>query len=255
MEQDQNVLAITRLLQQKLQQLRASLPQGVDIVTTYDRSAWIWATLRQFFETLGIELLVLIVVTLLFLRDIRTAVGPIAILLFSTLFTVMPLVGFNQTINLFSLAGLAIAIGEIADATIVIVENCTAELSMRGPVSRAEKQEILVHSIASVAKPLLFSLLIILASFLPVFFLEEREARLFDPLAYSKTFAMAFSTLLTMFLLPAIVLWIFKRDTIARRDFQQSRPARPYRSALRGVIRYRYAFTIAGLLLLVPAAL
>ena len=69
---------------------------------------------------------------------------------------------------------------------------------MRGAVSRAEKQEILIRSIASVAKPLLFSLLIILASFLPVFFLEEREARLFDPLAYSKTFAMAFSTLLTM---------------------------------------------------------
>ena len=72
----------------------------------------------------------LIVVTLLFLRNIRTAVGPIAILLLSTLFTALPLVGFGQTINLFSLAGLAIAIGEIADATIVIVENCTAELSM-----------------------------------------------------------------------------------------------------------------------------
>jgi Cu(I)/Ag(I) efflux system membrane protein CusA/SilA len=254
MEQDQNVLAITRLLQQKLQQLRASLPQGVDIVTTYDRSAWIWATLRQFFETLGIELLVLIVVTLLFLRNIRTAVGPIAILLLSTLFTVMPLVGFNQTINLFSLAGLAIAIGEIADATIVIVENCTAELSMRAPVSRTEKQEILIRSIASVTKPLLFSLLIILASFLPVFFLEEREARLFDPLAYSKTFAMAFSTLLTVLLLPVIVLWIFKRDTIVRKNFQESVAVRAYRSVLRSVIRYRYAFTATGMLVLIPAA-
>src|SRR5712691_725889 len=254
MEQDQNVLAITRSLERKLQELRASLPQGVEIVTTYDRSAWIWATLRQFFETLGIELVVLIVVTLLFLRNIRTAVGPIAILLLSTLFTAMPLVGFSQTINLFSLAGLAIAIGEIADATIVIVENCTAELSMRGPVSQAEKQEILVRSIASVAKPLLFSLLIILASFLPVFFLEEREARLFDPLAYSKTFAMAFSTLLTVFLLPLIVLWIFKRDTPARKDFRESVAVRAYRSVLMSVIRYRYAFTAAGMLALIPAA-
>ena len=254
MEQDQNVLAITRSLQQKLQQLRASLPQGVEIVTTYDRSAWIWATLRQFFETLGIELVVLIAVTLLFLRNIRTAVGPIAILLLSTLFTVMPLVGFNQTINLFSLAGLAIAIGEIADATIVIVENCTADLSMHAPVSRTDRQEILIRSIASVTKPLLFSLLIILASFLPVFFLEEREARLFDPLAYSKTFAMAFSTLLTLFLLPLIVLWIFKRDTIVRRNFQESAAVRAYRSVLRPVIRYRYAFTAAGMLALIPAA-
>jgi Cu(I)/Ag(I) efflux system membrane protein CusA/SilA len=254
MEQDQNVLAITRLLQQKLQQLHGSLPQGIDVVTTYDRSAWIWATLRQFFETLGIELVVLIAVTLLFLRNIRTAVGPITILLLATLFTVMPLVGFNQTINLFSLAGLAIAIGEIADATIVIVENCTAELSMRGPVSRSEKEEILVRSIAAVTKPLLFSLLIILASFLPVFFLEEREARLFDPLAYSKTFAMAFSTLLTLFLLPLIVVWIFKRETIARTNFQESVAVKAYRSALRSVIRYRYAFTSVGMLALIPAA-
>lgn len=255
MEQDRNVLAITRALEQKLRQIRGSLPAGVEIVSTYDRSAWIWATLTQFFETLAIELVVLIVVTLLFLRNVRTAIGPIAILLFSTLFTALPLVGFRQTINLFSLAGLAIAIGEIADATIVIVENCTAELSMRGAVSPADRREILIRSIASVIKPLLFSLLIILASFLPVFFLEEREARLFDPLAYSKTFAMAFSTLLTIFLLPPIVLWIFKREPLARRNFQESAAVRSYRSALGAVIRYRYAFTAAGLLVLIPAAI
>ena len=254
MEQDQNVLAVTRSIEQKLQQVRDSLPSGVEVVSTYDRSAWIWATLRQFFETLAIELLVLILVTLLFLRNIRTAIGPIAVLLFSVLFTAIPLVGFRQTINLFSLAGLAIAIGEIADATIVIVENCTAELSVRGAVGRTERQEIVVRSIAAVTKPLLFSLLIILTSFLPVFFLEQREARLFDPLAYSKTFAMAFSTLLTIFLLPPIVLWIFKRDAVARRAVQESTPVRAYRSALRGVIRYRYPFTAAGLLVLIPAA-
>jgi Cu(I)/Ag(I) efflux system membrane protein CusA/SilA len=254
MEQDQNVLAVTRALTQKLDQLRPVLPAGVEIVATYDRSAWIWATLRQFFETLLIEIAVLIVVTLLFLRNIRTAVGPIAILLFGVLFTALPLVGFNQTINLFSLAGLAIAIGEIADATIVIVENCTAELSLHPFASRDEKQEILIHSIASVTKPLLFSLLIILASFLPVFFLEEREARLFDPLAYSKTFAMAFSTLLTIFLLPIVVLWIFKTDQPARRDFRESAAVRAYRSVLGTVIRYRYAFTGAGMLVLIPAA-
>src|SRR5215831_18224522 len=237
MEQDQNVLSVTRSIEQKLQQVRAALPAGVDLVNTYDRSAWIWATLRQFFETLGIEMIVLIGVTLLFLRNVRTSIGPIAILVFAVLFTAVPLVGFRQTINLFSLAGLAIAIGEIADATIVIVENCTAELSHRGPVSPAERDEILVRSIASVTKPLLFSLLIILASFLPVFFLEQREARLFDPLAYSKTFAMAFSTLLTIFLLPLIVLWIFRRETVHRRNFQESRAARGYRVILRAVIR------------------
>ena len=254
MQQDQNVLAITRTLEQKLRQVRASLPQGVEIITTYDRSAWIWATLRQFFETLVAELVVLIIVTFLFLRNFRTAAGPIVILLLSTLFTVLPLAVFDQTINLFSLAGLCIAIGEIADATIVIVENCTAELSMHAYVTSEEKRGILIRSIARVAKPLLFSLLIILASFLPVFFLEQREARLFDPLAFSKTFAMAFSTLLTLFLLPIVVMWIFKRETATSRNFQESAAVRLYRSALNTVIRYRYAFTIAGLLTLIPAA-
>ena len=86
----------------------------------------------------------------------------------------------------------------------MIVENCSAELAGRHGLTKVEKEEVLVHSISSVAKPLLFSLLIILTSFLPVFFLEQREARLFDPLAYSKTFAMAFSTLLTLGFLPAI---------------------------------------------------
>src|SRR5262245_13813027 len=212
MEQDQNVLAITRSLQEKLHQIRASLPKGVEIVSTYDRSAWIWTTLKEYFATLVTELIVLILVTALFLKNFRTAIGPISILLLSVSFTALPLAGFKQTINLFSLAGLCIAIGEIADATIVIVENCAAELSVRRALLPGEKREIIVRSISNVAKPLVFSLLIILASFLPVFFLEEREARLFDPLAYSKTFAMAFSTLLTLFLLPIIVVWIFDRE-------------------------------------------
>ena len=254
MEQDQNVLEVTRSIEQKVQQVRAALPEGIEIIAAYDRSAWIWATLKEFFRTLAIEMVVLIGVTFLFLRNFRTSIGPIAILLLSTLFTVLPLVGFQQTINLFSLAGLCIAIGEIADATIVIVENCTAELSEHHGLTPAEKEQVLIRSIASVAKPLLFSLLIILASFLPVFFLEQREARLFDPLAYSKTFAMAFSTLLTLFLLPIIVVWIFKSETMRVRSFQESAPIRMYRSALRTVIRHRYAFTAAGLLTLLPAA-
>src|SRR5262245_54798974 len=128
MEQDQNVLAVNRSAEQKLQQVRTTLPAGIELVSTYDRSAWIWATLRQFFETLSIELVVLIVVTLLFLRNIRTSIGPIAILLFSVLFTALPLAGFKQTINLFSLAGLAIAIGAIADARIGISHNRTAHI-------------------------------------------------------------------------------------------------------------------------------
>ena len=245
MEQDQNVLAITRSLHEKLRQIRASLPKGVEIVSTYDRSAWIWTTLKEFFATLATELLVLILVTALFLRNLRTAVGPISILLLSVSFTALPLAGFKQTINLFSLAGLCIAIGEIADATIVIVENCAAELSIRKALLPGEKRDIIIRSISNVAKPLVFSLLIILASFLPVFFLEEREARLFDPLAYSKTFAMAFSTLLTLFLLPIIVVWIFDRE--------KSSPGTVSYRARRTRVQYAVAVGIIGGLVLTAA--
>jgi Cu(I)/Ag(I) efflux system membrane protein CusA/SilA len=260
MAHDQNVLSVMQALDRKLEEIRPALPPGVDIITAYDRSAWIWATLKEFFRTLVVELVVVSIVTILFLRNLRTAIGPIAILLLSVLFTVLPLTGFSQTINLFSLAGLCLAIGEIADATIVIVENCARELSRRRNLTAHEKREVIVHAISAVARPLLFSLLIILASFLPVFFLEERESRLFNPLAYSKTFGMAFSTVLTLCLLPILVVWIFNRDTIARRqasegaeNFSESRTAALYRKALAAMIRRRYVFTIAGMAVLVLA--
>jgi copper/silver efflux system protein len=236
MEQHQNVLAITKALDERLGTIRASLPKGIEIVTTYNRSAWIWTTLKEFFATLMTELIILILVTALFLGNPRIALGPIAILVLSTLFTALPLALSGQTINLFSLAGLCIAIGEIADATIVHVENCAAELSTRKNLTVEQRREIVIHSITSLAKPLTFSLLIILASFLPVFFLEDREARLFDPLAYSKTFAMAFSTVFTLFLLPIVTVWIFERQ-------EDPKP-----------FRYRRAVTVTGILLLLAGA-
>src|SRR6185295_10644894 len=176
MEQAQNVLAITRALDQRLSQIRATLPKGIEIVTTYNRASWIWTTLKEFFATLITELMILILVTAFFLGNPRIALGPISILILSTLFTALPLAIFGQTINLFSLAGLCIAIGEIADATIVHVENCAAELSIRKNLTAEQRREVVIHSITTLAKPLTFSLLIILASFLPVFFLEDREA-------------------------------------------------------------------------------
>ncbi len=229
MEQDQNVLSVTRRLQQKLAEIRPALPAGVEIVPTYDRSTWIWATLQQFIGTLLAELVVLILVTVLFLGNIRSSIGPIAILLFSTLFTVLPLSAFGQTINLFSLAGLCIAIGAIEDATIVIVENCATELAAHAGLTRPERRRLILASIARVARPLLFSMLIIVASFLPVFFLEAREARLFDPLAYSKTFAVAISTLLTIVLLPIMMLAVFEHEPTASRLAVAAAGRRPRR--------------------------
>jgi Cu(I)/Ag(I) efflux system membrane protein CusA/SilA len=249
MEQDQNVLAITRGIDQRLAALKSTLPKGVEIVTTYARASWIWATLKQFMGTLLSELVVLILVTVLFLGNFRSSLGPIAILLLSTLFTVLPLAGFGQTINLFSLAGLCIAIGAIEDATIVMVENCASELAAHPRLRGRERRPIILHSIARVARPLLYSLVIIVASFLPVFFLEAREARLFDPLAYSKTFAVALSTLLTIVLLPIIMVWIFERDEMPARLAAR-------RSRLQGLANHRFALAgvVIGAIVIAGAA-
>jgi Cu(I)/Ag(I) efflux system membrane protein CusA/SilA len=255
MEQGQNVVAVARGLDAALEELRSALPQGIEIVTTYDRSALIWATLENFLTALVYELAVVMLVIVWALRSGRAAVAPVVVLLLGSLFTVLPLTLFGQTINLLSLAGLAIAVGEMADATIVIVENCTAELAKRANPSYSERLETIVRATARMTRPLLFSLLIILASFLPIFFLGDREGRLFDPLAYSKTFAMAFSTLLTLFLLPAIIVWIFRSGTPQPRAGRGSVLVLSYQRMLGAAIRYRYAVLGVSAALVVAAVI
>ncbi|MGE3507345.1 MAG: efflux RND transporter permease subunit [Vicinamibacterales bacterium] len=255
MEQGRNVLAVTNALQATLAQVRSTLPEGVEVVTTYDRSSLIWRTLTNFFQAIGYELLVVIVVIVVALRNLRAAVAPVCVLLLGTLFTALPLAAFGQTINLFALAGLAIAIGEMADATIVIVENCTAELARHGRLTPAQRMDTIIRATANLTRPLLFSMLIIVTSFMPIFFLGTREGRLFNPLAFSKTFAMAFSTLLTLLLLPAIIVWVFKRDIAPVDGPTESRFVRGYRRALMHTIRYRYTFVAVSAALLVGAAI
>lgn len=253
MSQGQNVLVVTRALNERVGALAQSLPAGLRIVPTYERSQLIQETLRGFTLTLIFELLVIVAVVLLFLRNLRAAAAPIAILLLATLFTALPMATFGQTINLLSLAGLAIAMGEMVDATIVIVENCSAELHARGTVTREERREIIVRGIASVIRPLLFSLLIILASFLPIFFLGEREARLFNPLAFTKTAAMAFSTLLTVVLLPILIVRFLGGVPRRAPPARENRGAVLYRKVLRHAIRFRYVVAVAGFAMMVPA--
>ena len=253
-EQQQNALAVSAALDTALEGIRASLPDGIEVVTTYDRSSLIWTTLENFTTALGYELVVVMLVIVWALRSGRAALAPVAVLLLGCLFTVLPLSALGQTINLLSLAGLAIAIGEMADATIVIVENCTTELAKRPSASYAERIETIVQATARMTRPLLFSLLIILASFIPIFFLGEREGRLFDPLAYSKTSAMAFSTLLTLLVLPAIIVWVFKKKAPLPKTGEAAF-VRGYRTMLRAVIRQRYLFVGASGALLVAAVL
>jgi copper/silver efflux system protein len=253
MEQGRNVLAVTRELLQELDALRPTLPDGVEIIPTYNRSSLIWDTLTNFSQALAYELLVVILVIVVALKNVRAAIAPVCVLLLGVLFTALPLAAFDQTINLFLLAGLAIAIGEMADATIVIVENCTAQLARQRDLTPAAKLRMIIRSTATMTRPLLFSMLIIVTSFLPIFFLGEREGRLFNPLAFSKTAAMAFSTLLTLFLLPIVIVWIFKHGSWTPPAETEGRFARGYRRSLTWTIRHRYAFVGLSAVLFVVA--
>jgi copper/silver efflux system protein len=256
MEQGGNVLAVTRSLLERLESLKGSLPDGLEIVPSYNRSVLIWDTLASFFQAIVYELIVVIAVIAVALRNVRAAVAPVTVLLLGTLFTALPLAAFGQTINLFLLAGLAIAIGEMADATIVIVENCTAQLSKRPGLDARERLRAILHATATMTRPLLFSMLIIVTSFLPIFFLGEREGRLFNPLAFSKTFAMAFSTLLTLFLLPIVIVWVFGKGVTVPSSERESAFVRAYRKALMGAVRHRYGVvSISAILLMVAAVL
>lgn len=253
MQQGGNVLSVANAIKARMAAVRSALPSDVSLVTTYDRSTLIWATVRHFLLTLAYELAVVILVTVLFLQNARASVAPVAVMLLGVILTALPMWVFNQTINLFSLAGLFIAIGEMVDATIVIVENSSAELALHPNATKAERRSIVLRSITAVARPLIFSLLIILASFLPVFFLNAKEARMFDSLALSKTFAMVFSTLLTLLLLPSIVLWAQAKGRVRTPGWVEEAMVGGYRRLLTFTVRLRYWVLGGSLALLVVA--
>ncbi|VAX01884.1 Cobalt-zinc-cadmium resistance protein CzcA; Cation efflux system protein CusA [hydrothermal vent metagenome] len=251
MEQAQNVIAVSNAFEKKLQELKSTLPKGIEIINTYNRSTLIWATLKNFASALAYEILVVILVIFWALRHGRAALAPVLIVLLSCLYTLMSLSFFGQTINLLSLAGLAIAIGEMADASIVIVENCSIELAKQKQQNYRAKLDTIIRASAKMMRPLLFSLLIIVASFIPVFFLDAREARLFDPLALSKTFAMVFSTVLTLILLPIIIAWVFKGNNITRATKPDTGIVKLYSVMLKATIRHRYIFLLVSLMMLI----
>ncbi len=254
MEQDRNVLAVTSALHEQLDVLRARLPDGVEMVTTYDRSGLIWKILENFTIALAWELAVVILVLVLVLRNRRAAMAPVVVIFLSLLYALSGLAILGETINLLSLAGLAIAIGVMADATIVIIENCSAVLAQQAHIDEIKRRQVVIGAMVRMLRPLLFSLLIILVSFLPVFFLGEREGRLFDPLAFSKTFAMGATMLLTLCLLPILVIWAFKSKAISN-SFHHGAWVRCYRRLLILTLNYRYGFVALSLLMIGLAVL
>ena len=188
----------------KLETLKAGLPEGVEIVTVYDRSGLIERAVENLWHKLLEEFIVVALVCVVFLFHIRSSLVaivslPVGIL---TAFIVMHLQGLNA--NIMSLGGIAIAIGAMIDGAIVMIENMHKHME-RTPLTNENRWQVVAESAAEVGPALFFSLLIITVSFVPVFTLEAQEGRMFSPLAFTKTYAMAASAALAVTLVPVLM--------------------------------------------------
>ncbi|HAU2406561.1 TPA: efflux RND transporter permease subunit [Legionella pneumophila] len=205
----QNAMQTIEHVKAKLEQLRTSLPKGVEIITTYDRSSLITRAINTLSDKLIEEFIVVSLICVVFLFHFRSSLIivislPIAILL---ALMVMHLQGINA--NIMSLGGIAIAIGAMVDAAIVMIENAHKHLEQEYPSSE-NRWQMMQQAALEVGPPLFFSLLIITVSFLPVFTLQAQEGRLFTPLAYTKTYAMAAAAILSITLVPVLMGYLIR---------------------------------------------
>ncbi|MBI2985366.1 MAG: efflux RND transporter permease subunit [Deltaproteobacteria bacterium] len=211
MRYGENALNLIDRVKKKLKEIEPSLPQGVKIVTAYDRSDLILKSIATLKEKLIEESLIVSAVCLIFLFHVRSALVAILTLPIAIIISFIAMYYLNLTSNIMSLGGIAIAIGAMVDAAIVMVENAHKRLEKwEEGGRRGSRNQVIIEAAKEVGKPLFYSLLIITVSFLPVFTLEAQEGRLFKPLAFTKTFAMFFSSLLSVTLAPVLMVLLIR---------------------------------------------
>ncbi len=198
----------------KLESLKAGLPPGVELVTVYDRSGLIESAIDNLWQKLLEEFLIVALVSIVFLFHLRSSLVAIVTLPLGILaaFTIMHIQGINA--NIMSLGGIAIAIGAMTDGAIVMVENLHKHIE-RTPLTRENRWQVVADSASEVGPALFFSLLIITVSFLPIFVLEAQEGRMFAPLAFTKTYAMAASAGLAVTLVPVLMGYFIRGKVLA----------------------------------------
>jgi copper/silver efflux system protein len=245
----------------KLEQLKQSLPEGVEIVTTYDRSQLIDASIENLTSKLAEEFVAVGLICALFLWHVRSALVAIVTLPLGVLaaFVVMRFQGVNA--NIMSLGGIAIAIGAMVDAAIVMIENAHKHIERwthdnpDGVLAGKERWQVIGDAAKEVGPALFYSLLIITLSFIPVFTLQAQEGRLFAPLAFTKTYAMAGAAILSITLVPVLMGWMIRGKIPPEERNPINRGlTRAYRPGLDWVMRKpKTALVIAGLIFLTTA--
>jgi Cu(I)/Ag(I) efflux system membrane protein CusA/SilA len=249
----ENALETIRKVKAKLAELGESLPPGVEIVPVYDRAPLIERAIDNLREKLLEQALIVALICFVFLVHARSALVAILLLPLGILFSFIVMYHQGINANIMSLGGIAIAVGTMIDAGIVMVENAHKHLERdRG---RKPRREILIDAAVEVGPSLFFSLLIITVSFLPIFALEAQEGRLFKPLAFTKTYAMAGAALLSITAVPALMIWLVRGKILPEHRNPLNRAVLwAYRPVIRAALRHRVVVLCGAVVLLLTSA-
>ncbi len=256
MRDGMNALTVIEGVKKKLAETKSSLPSGVEVLSGYDRSGLIHASIETLQRDLLEEAIIVSVVIMLFLFHFRSALIPILTLPIAVVASFIPMYYLHVSSNIMSLGGLALAIGVLVDAAIVMVENGYRQLSEHPcaeteGVSGPERRRILLSAAKQVGPAIFFSLVIIVVSFLPVFLLEAQEGRMFRPLAWTKTLAVGFSSVLAISLVPVLMILFIRGKLRPESKNPISRVTQAvYLPVLRLCLRYRKTTLLLNLLFL-----
>jgi Cu(I)/Ag(I) efflux system membrane protein CusA/SilA len=242
----ENALTVIKNVKDRLAEIAPSLPQGITLDAVYDRSDLIYRAIETLKRTLIEESIIVAIVCVVFLLHVRSALVAIITLPLGVLIAYLCMYLLGLSSNIMSLGGIAIAIGAMVDAAIVMIENAHKHLERAAPGK--PRSEVLIEAAIEVGPALFFSLLIITVSFLPIFALEAQEGRMFKPLAYTKTFAMAAGALLSVTLVPMLMM-LFVRGRIMPEHRNPVNRALIwiYRPVIRTALRYKAATILIAL--------
>jgi copper/silver efflux system protein len=245
----ENALSVIQNAKNRLAEIAPSLPEGVSVEAVYDRSDLIYRAIDTLKRTLIEESLIVALVCVIFLMHARSALVAIVTLPLGVLIAYICMWVLGLSSNIMSLGGIAIAIGAMVDAAIVMIENAHKRLE-HAPEGKS-RREVIIEAAVEVGPALFFSLLVITVSFLPIFALEAQEGRLFKPLAYTKTFAMGAAALLSIFVVPALMV-LFVRGRIMP---EHKNPVNRlltwiYRPAIELALRFKTATILVALAIL-----
>jgi Cu(I)/Ag(I) efflux system membrane protein CusA/SilA len=254
MRYGENALSVIERVKERIEEIRPGLPEGVEIVPVYDRSDLITRAIDTLRSTLWEEMLIVALIIGVFLLHVRSALVAIVTLPVAILLSFIPMYYQGLTANIMSLGGIAVAIGAMVDAAIVIVDNIHKRL--QGHVADGPSHtEVIIQAMQEVGPSIFFSLLIITVSFVPVFALEGIEGRLFKPLAFTKTYSMGFAAILSVTLVPALAVLVIRGKIRGDRSWLNRGVQAVYAPIVRFAVNWRWAvvaLALAAVVLTVP---